>query len=42
MDNFLSPILYTGKFKGKEVVHDKYKSDVFSLGMVMLDVCCLR
>ena len=36
-DTYMSPILYNGlKMEKEDVVHDLYKSDVFSLGYSML------
>jgi len=39
---FMAPILYNGlKFNKKEVIHNAYKSDIFSLGYCCLYAMCL-
>jgi hypothetical protein len=38
----MAPILYNGlKFNKKEVIHNAYKSDIFSLGYCCLYAMCL-
>ena len=40
---FMSPVLYKGyKFNQKNVLHNPYKSDVFSLGYCLLYAICLN
>ena len=40
---FMSPLLYKGfKYNQKKVVHNPYKSDVFSLGYCLLYAICLN
>ena len=40
---YMSPLLYKGyKFNQKKVVHNPYKSDVFSLGYCLLYAICLN
>jgi serine/threonine protein kinase len=40
---FMSPLLYKGyKYNQKKVVHNPYKSDVFSLGFCILYTICLN
>ena len=40
---YMSPLLYEGyKYNQKQVLHDPYKSDVFSLGLCFLYAICLN